>query len=98
MASYFRFFRLAATLLLLSAAVDLIAVDMLGSLWQGKVTVQSELQGSCAQDDCFCCAPTIIPATPLMLAPTIAVTPADVLMTASPPFVSIDPLFRPPRV
>ena len=92
-----RFFRIAAILLLLSAAVDLVAVDMLGSFWQEKATVQGELQGSCAEDNCFCCSPTAIPVTHIALAPNPAVTPAGVLTTPRAPFVPLDPLFRPPR-
>lgn len=94
---YSQLFRLAAVLLLLSAAVDLIAVDMFGSFWQDKATVQSELQGSCAQDDCFCCSPTTIPVTHVVFAPTLTVTATDPLLTVPAPFVPLDPLFRPPR-
>jgi hypothetical protein len=92
-----KFFRLAALSLLLSAAVDLIAVDMLGSLWQDTATVQSELQGSCEQDDCFCCSPATVPVKHVVFAPTLNVTPTAPLMIAPAPFVPLDPLFRPPR-
>jgi hypothetical protein len=92
-----RFFRFAAVLLLLSAAVDLIAVDMLGPLWQDKAMVQSELQGSCAQDDCFCCSPTAIHVTHFTLKPSLNVTPTGAFIIAPTPFVPSDPLFRPPR-
>jgi hypothetical protein len=93
-----KLFRLAALCLLLSAAVDLIAVDMLGPFWQDKATVQNELQGSCSQDDCFCCTPTAIPVTHVVLSPTLIVTATDPLMIADAPVVPLDPLFHPPRV
>jgi hypothetical protein len=93
-----KLFRLAAVSLLLSAAVDFIAVDMLGPLWQDGATVQNELQGSCSQDDCFCCAPTAIPVTHVVLSLTLLVTATAPLMVANAPVVPLDPLFHPPRV
>src|SRR4051812_41498492 len=90
-------FRLAALSLLLSAAMDLIAVDMLGLFWQDKATVQNELQGSCSQDDCFCCSPTAIPVNNLVLVPSLTVSATDPVMTTLAPFVPRDPLFHPPR-
>ena len=93
-----RLFRLAALSLLLSAAMDLIAVDMFGSFWQDKATVQNELQGSCSQDDCFCCSPAAIPVYRVVLSPILTVTATDPLMIAEAPAVPLDPLFHPPRV
>jgi hypothetical protein len=90
-------FRLAALSLLLSAATDLIAVDMFGVFWQEKATVQSELQGSCSEDGCFCCSPSTVPATPAALAPSPFVTSAEPLKIAAAPVVAVDPLFHPPR-
>ena len=92
-----KLFRLAALCLLLSAAVDLFAVDMLGPLWQDKATVQSQLQGNCSQDDCFCCSPTIIPVIHLALSPTLIVTATAPLIVVDAPAVPPDPLFHPPR-
>src|SRR5436309_13594007 len=85
-----RLFRLAALSLLLSAAVDLIAVDMLGSFWQDTATVQNEAQGSCSQDHCFCCSPTTVPVNHVVLAPSLTVTATDPLMFAAAPVVSVD--------
>jgi hypothetical protein len=98
MISLSKLFRLAALCLLLSAAVDLFAVDMLGPLWQDRATVQSQLQGSCSQDDCFCCSPTIIPVIHLVLSPTLIVTATAPLIVVGAPVVSLDPLFHPPRI
>ena len=92
-----RVFRLAALSLLLSAAVDLIAVDMLGAFWQDKATVQNELQGSCSRDDCFCCSPTTIPVAPVVLMPSQVMTSAEPLKIAAAPVAPFDPLFHPPR-
>lgn len=92
-----KLFRLAALCLLLSAAVDLIAVDMLGAFWQDKATVQNELQGSCSQDDCFCCSATAIPAIHVVLSPTLIVTATAPLIVVDAPVVQLDPLFHPPR-
>ncbi len=88
---------LAALCLLLSAALDLIAVDMLGAFWQDKATVQNELQGSCSQDDCFCCSPTAIPAIHVVLSPTLIMTATVPLIVVDAPAVPLDPLFHPPR-
>jgi hypothetical protein len=92
-----KFFRLAAVLLLLSAVLDIVAVDTFGSFWQDKVAVQAELQGACAQDDCFCCSATAIPYAPLALTPTLTLVSANEVVTAIDQFVPSDPLFRPPR-
>jgi hypothetical protein len=97
MTAWSKLFRLAALCLLLSAAVDLVAVDMLGAFWQDKATVQSELQGSCSQDDCFCCSPTAIPAIHVVLSPTLIVTATAPLVVIDAPVVPPHPLFHPPR-
>jgi hypothetical protein len=94
---WLKLFRFAALALLLSAAVDLIAVDMLGAFWQDQQTVQSELQGSCSQDDCFCCSAPTIPCTRVVLEPHYTVTPTDEVATLFTPSRSPDPLLRPPR-
>ena len=93
-----KLFRFAALALLMSAGVDLVAVDMLGPLWQDKAKVQNELQGSCSQDDCFCCSPTAIPVNHVALSPSLIVTATDPLMIEDAPIVPLDPLFHPPRV
>jgi hypothetical protein len=92
-----KLFRFAALALLLSAAVDLIAVDMLGAFWQDKQTVQSELQGSCSQDDCFCCSTPVIPWTRIVLEPHYTVIPTDETAKLFVPSRSLDPLLLPPR-
>jgi hypothetical protein len=97
MAIWSKVFRLAALALLLSAVVDLIAVDTLGAFWQDKQTVQNELNGSCAQDDCFCCSGTAVPCTPVVLAPSLAITPSDEPLVALAPSLAPAPLFHPPR-
>lgn len=91
-------FRLAALSLLLSAAVDLVAVDLLGALWQDRATVQSELQGSCAQDDCFCCSGTVTPVLPpVVLALHVMITFTEQTVNVFAPSPSLPPHFRPPR-
>jgi hypothetical protein len=92
-----KLFRLAALLLLLGAVVDIVGVDMLGAFWQDKATVQSELEGSCTQDDCFCCSSTVVPVNHIALAPTLVVTATDPVVTALVLFIPRDPLFQPPR-
>jgi hypothetical protein len=92
-----KLFRFAALALLLSAAVDLIAVDMLGVLWQDKQTVQSELQGSCSQDDCFCCSASTIPCTRVVMEPHYTVIPTDETAKLFVPSRSPDPPLLPPR-
>jgi hypothetical protein len=92
-----KLFRLGALCLLLSAALDLIAVDMLGAFWQDKATVQNELQGGCSQDDCFCCSPTTIPAIHVAPSPTLIMTATVPLIVVDAPVVPLDPLFHPPR-
>jgi hypothetical protein len=97
MAVLSKLFRLAALSLLLSAAVDLLAVDMLGAFWQDKAAAQSELQGSCEQDGCFCCSGIAVPVQPVVLQPHLLIATANEIAFVFAPSIAAYPLLHPPR-
>jgi hypothetical protein len=90
--------RLAALSLLLSGAVDIVAIDLFGAFWQDKATVQDELNGSCAQDDCYCCSASAVPVQVVVLEPHFTIIFTDEVESVYPLRISPTRLFHPPRV
>jgi hypothetical protein len=92
-------FRLAALLLLLSAAFDTIAVDMLGPMWQKQTSAQNDpcQRSGTTQDDCFCCSTSVVPIQAVVWAPTFTIVPTDEQLVTFAVSRAPDPLYHPPR-
>src|SRR4051794_34162609 len=86
MAAWLSVFRVVAVMLLITAAVDLFAVDMLG--FASNESSQSQT-GPCndngVQDDCFCCCSHVVVGVPITLAATDTVSFAEPAGQPAPP-------------
>ena len=88
-------FRLTAILLLLSAAVDVVGVDVLGRLWHGNNAAQTT---SCSDtDECYCCCGHFVIPARIQLRPMQSVFSTQPLDEPKTFAVQLAPPFRPPR-
>jgi hypothetical protein len=90
-----KIFRVAALLLLFSAAVDIIGVDIFGAVLETQAA-----SNSCPDnggDECFCCCSHLLVGAQVQFNPIMAVTPAPEPLVEIPLSLPLTPPSHPPR-